>query len=117
MAIIKELDVANWEQWLSERPQSIQQLAKQLPPDRLYRMNSTGHRVELVAYYEDGTLAVNVSGRFNYVTIERNVFGIQPDDLMECDLPPDDEPLGVAITDQDEVKKYIDRVCGGHHGH
>lgn len=57
-------------------------------------MRSTGHRVVAISFgEEEGTgrvvMRVAVLARFNPgLTFERQVFGIDPDDLEECDLPP-----------------------------
>jgi hypothetical protein len=51
--------------------------------------------VFLHSFAEDGTVTVIVSGRFNHTMMERQVFGVHPDELKECDLPEPDEPLGV----------------------
>jgi hypothetical protein len=83
-----------WAKWLEERPPQIRAMAKKYPPNVLFRMKSSGHRVYMVSYEEDGTVTVAVTGKFNFVVQERNVFGIDPDDLEECDLPEPDEKLG-----------------------
>lgn len=51
------------------------------------------------------TCRVGVSGEFNLVTFERDVFGIDPKDLEECDLPGPDELLGTMELPVDEIKK------------
>lgn len=40
---------------------------------------------------------------------DRSVFGIDPDDLEECDLPAPEERLGAALT-QDEVGDNLDAL-------
>jgi len=57
------------------------------PPDRLYWLSPPGQRVIIVGYSESGTLTVNVSRKFNVLCFERQVFGIDPGNLTECDLP------------------------------
>ena len=105
----KVLDLtAEWEEWIKSKPQVIQDLAKRLPPDRLYLLKSSGHRVELHGYVEDGTLIVRVLGKWNKIMFERNVFGIKPEDLVECDVPGPEEPLGVTLVKDEEIERYID---------
>lgn len=93
MAAYAELNQAAWDEWVSNRPPVIQELCAKLPPDRLYRMKSTGQRVVLLSYSENHTVKVGVDPRFNQDHIARAmtppyaVFGIPPDDLEECDLP------------------------------
>jgi len=92
MALIKTLvDKDEYEIWLGSRPKIVQEVAKLLPPDRLYLMKSTGNRVYLHAYAEDGTVSVVVSQEYNCVFFSRIVTGVSPDDLEECDLPTDSE--------------------------
>ena len=106
MAKIKEIDEAAWNEWVATRPESVQKLCRQLPPNRLYRLKTSGHRVTLYSYCEDGTLTVEVSGEYNAVMFDRRVFGIKPEDLEECDLPKPGEPLGTILTDRKEVEAF-----------
>ena len=97
MAKIIEMDEDAWRAWVNSRPPVIQKLCAELPPDRLYRIKPSGHRATMVSYCEDGTVTVAVTGRYNAVLFERNVFGIKPSDLEECEVPSDDEILSSAI--------------------
>lgn len=99
-----------FEEWLATRPPIIQELARKIPPDKLYRLKTSGHRVFLYSYSEDGTCTVIVSGQFNLVTFERRVFGIKPEDLEECDPPGPDEPVGTMLTEDNDVKQFIEMV-------
>jgi hypothetical protein len=98
MAKVREFDQSLWKEWVATRPESVQSLSQQLPPDRLYRLKSSGHRGTIHSYSEDGTVTIEVTGAYNLVIFERCVFGIKPEDLEECDLPTPDEPLGVLLT-------------------
>lgn len=108
MAKIAELNEAGWQEWVASQPPCVQELCKRLPPDRLYRMKSTGQRVTILSYGEDDRLRVNITGRYNAIMFDRQVFGIDADDLEECDLPGPDEALGTVLTDDGDVKAYID---------
>lgn len=110
MAKLFKLDEEGWKEWVAGRPPGVQALCERLPPDRLYRMKSTGNRVTLHSYAEDGTVTVNISADFNAVIFERQVFGINPDDLEECDLPRPDEPLGALLTEEADIKAHIDAM-------
>jgi hypothetical protein len=99
-----------WEEWVSGRPPVVQDLCRKLPPDLLYRMKSTGHRVTVYSYGEDGTVTVLVTGDYNLVTFDREVFGIKPEDLEECDLPPEGEPLGTVLTEPEEVDAFVEKA-------
>lgn len=107
MAKISEIDESALQQWLSTRPPVIQALAQRVPPGRLYLLKTTNHRVTIHAYSEDGTVTVAVTGEYNLTRFDRQVFGINPDDLEECDLPPPGEPLGTILTDPKDVADYI----------
>lgn len=87
-----------WRDWVNSRPPSVRSALAGKDPWTLYHMKSTGHRVALYSASEDGTLTVTVSGKYNAVLMERNVFGISPDDLTECDAPGADEPVGVMLS-------------------
>jgi hypothetical protein len=107
MAKVFELNLENWKQWVSERPPSVQKLCEQFPPDRLYLLNPTGQRVTILSYSENDTLTVLVSGEYNLVMFEREVFGISPKDLQECDLPSEHTPKGAFLTEEADIDKFI----------
>jgi len=111
MAKIAEIN-DSFKDWLAERPKVIQDLARDYPPDELYHLSSSGHRVTIASYSEDGTVTVNVSGQFNAVTFERSVFGIDPKDLEPCEIPTDDEPRGVLFEGAD-ADAYIETLREG----
>lgn len=108
VAKIREMDVPAWNEWVSTRPHVVQDLCRRFPPDRLYLLKSSGHRVTIYSYSEHGTLTVVVSGQYNLLTFNRQVFGIDPVDLSECDMPAQDDCLGTVFTEQDDVDGYID---------
>ena len=93
--------VRDWESWVAGRPEPVRLVAARFKPWKLYRLKN-GHRVTLVSFAEtaDGrvTLTVSVTGEFNFVVFERDVFGIDPDELEECERPAPGEPVGVADT-------------------
>jgi len=91
-----------WQQWLDTRPLVVREMATSYPPDRLYRLTSSGHRVTIESYAEDGTCTVAVTGQYNCVSHNRSVFGVPIEELVECDLPAEGEPLGTILT-RDEV--------------
>ena len=53
------------------------------------------------------TLKVTVSGQFNAVAFERQVFGIKPEDLEECDLPPANMPVGSLDLTPEQVRSIL----------
>lgn len=95
-------DITNWEAWIATLPARVQPVARRFPPWGLYRLKTTGHRVTVYAFGEPKTeeqpvtVSVLVTGKFNLLTFERQVFGIDTDDLEPCDLPSPDEPVGVV---------------------
>ena len=104
-----------WSQWVSDRPDNVRKVAERFNPWTLYKLGPDGHRVYVLGFDEqkDGTvtLTVGISGQFNLVSFERNVFGINPDDLTECDLPTAEEVLGVVLNGQ-EVQSALDGIEG-----
>lgn len=96
-----------WKDWLKDRPPIILELAEKFPPNKLFRLGSSGHRVFVYSYEENNTLTVVVSGEYNMVAFERQVFGIHPEDLTECDLPKEGEPLGSFDMDIDEAREAM----------
>lgn len=90
---MSEAQAVKWRDWVATRPDLIRQMCDQYPPDRLYRLKSSGHRVTVYSYSEDGTVTVLVMRQWNNpLAFERRVFGIDPiADLEECELP---EPAG-----------------------
>ena len=101
---------AGWSQWVAERPDNVRKIAERFDPWTLYRLKDTDKRVTLHSFGEqpDGgvTLTVNITSEFNLISFDRQVFGIDPDDLEECDLPVDGEPLG-EVLNEDEQSEYI----------
>jgi hypothetical protein len=107
----------DWGRWLASRPEAVRRAIEEnkLEPWKLYRLKSSGHRVVIVSALEHEvgpvTLKVEVSGRFNLLVHERQVFGVALDDLEECDLPSAGEPLGAVLTDG-EASAAIEGVDG-----
>lgn len=107
MAKLSEMNEVEFKKWFDSRPPTIQTLIEKCPPNLLYRMKSTGHRCTIIAYSEDGTMRVAITGQFNKIVFGRAVFGIPPEDLEECDLPGPEEVLGEEITDPDEILAFV----------
>ena len=108
---------AIWIEWVSTRPANVRAVAERFDPWSLYLLKPTGQRVTIHSFSEekDGavSLTVNVLREFNAVLFERQVFGINPDDLEPCELPDSSEPVG-AVLSHTEVEDNIDalRVLG-----
>jgi hypothetical protein len=100
-----------WQKWLAERPDNVRKVAEKFDPWSLFRMKSSGHRVYVIGFDvgDTVTLRVAVTGAFNRVRFERQVFGIEPDDLEPCQLPGPDEPLGTELT-QEEAWEQMDEL-------
>lgn len=102
-----DIDEVGWRRWVNSRPQVIQKMCKSHPPNRLYKMPS-GHCCKIYSYDENGTMTVNVTGEYNLVAFARSVFGMKPEELVECDLPNDDELVGEFLN-QDEAKIFLNK--------
>lgn len=96
-----------WRRWVKSRPPSVRAVAEKLDPWTLYRMKDTGQYVTVASIFEDGSVSVNVTSQFNFVLHERNVFGIDPATLEECDIPTEE---GVALLTQEQVDENIDAL-------
>lgn len=101
--------VTGWNEWISTRPNQIQEIAKRFDPWSLYRMKSTGQRVTIASFFENGTISVNITGDFNATLFDSNVFGIDPDDLEPCDFPEEGEVLGTMMS-PNEVDDNVDAL-------
>lgn len=98
----------DWLKWVSERPTKVRKIAERFEPWSLYRLQGR-ERVTIYSFCEDGTVTVVVSKEWNLVTFERRVFDINPNDLVPCELPSNDEVVGALLT-PDEVEDNIDML-------
>lgn len=88
MAKVLEMNMAEYEGWLAGRPKRVREMVEAHPPDRLYRLKTTGQYVTIEAYAEDGTVRVVVWAVLNpSYPVSFDVFGVDPEDLEECDIP------------------------------
>jgi hypothetical protein len=96
-------EVSSYDAWTAKAPPAVAALAATYKPWKLYRLKPTGTRVYVYSFLEGKTtgnvrLKVAVSGQYNYIPFECFVGDVQPEDLEECDLPPADEKVGVALS-------------------
>ena len=98
-----------WKAWVASRPACVRVIAERFDPWSLYQMKSTGHRCTLVSISENGTITVAINGDLNFVTFDRQVFGINPDDLVPCDLPGKDDFVGTLLSSE-QVDDNIDAL-------
>ncbi len=99
-----------WNKWVESRPPIIQDLCRRFPPYNLYKLESTGQRVTIYSYSEDGTLTVNITGEYNIVMFDRQVFGIKAKDIEECELLKDTDATGTILTEQEHVENLLDAL-------
>lgn len=95
MAIMFEMNEPAFREWVESRPSVVQDLVRRYPPNVLYRMKTSGNRGTIVAYAEDGTVRVRVRPEYNLLDFPREVFGVHPSDLEECEPPAPDEIVGI----------------------
>lgn len=110
--------IEGYKKWVAERPERVRKVAERLDPWTLYRLKTSNQRVCLLGFDEeqDGrvTVRITVSGEFNLVTFERDVFGIDPDDLEECDLPGPNEQVGSLDLPIEEIRRlHVEFPEGG----
>jgi hypothetical protein len=88
-----EEQLAEWEEWLDERPPAVQEVARRLPPWKLYYLTSAPpQRVTINSYNvimegeREGEVVLNihVGSYLNFVMFDRNVFDVPHADLVEC---------------------------------
>lgn len=84
--------------WITSRPHSVQKvlLDYNLDPYTLYRLKTTGQIGTLYSITESGTVTMDFDAKYNAhnpAMADRRVFGINPADLEECDLPEGVEPV------------------------
>lgn len=103
--------LAEWAEFVANLPPYIRAVAERVNPFTLYRMKSTGQRVLVHSYQETQppTITVAILGQYNLQLHDAAVFGIDPYDLEECDLPGPGEAVGNAMTQQD-VADNIDAM-------
>lgn len=106
--------LAGWNKWVAVRPANVRAVAEKFDPWSLFRMKETGQRCTLVSFgeAEDGavTLTVNITGKHNFTMFDRQVFGVNPESLEPCEPPPADEAIGTVLTDEDDIKSFVDAV-------
>lgn len=109
--------IEGYREWVTQRPPAVRACAERLDPWTLYRLKTTGQRVYLVGFdvEQDGkvTCRIGVSGEFNMVTFERTVFGVDPDDLEECDLPGPEDQVGSLDLPIEEVRRLHEEFPEG----
>lgn len=77
------------EEWLSDKPEIIKNMALSLSPFLAYRIKNTGQRGTIISYSEDGTVKLFIHGHDHemlnslYSQIPLTVFGLKPEDLEE----------------------------------
>jgi hypothetical protein len=62
LAHIPEAMRAEWDKEVSDSPAAVRATAEQIVPWKLYKIRSTGDRVLIKGYHDDGSLTVIVSG-------------------------------------------------------
>ena len=69
-------------------PSHLKELAKRFPSNKIFRHKKTNQIVMPNSFNEDGTMTVNIY-RFlnNPIHLTKTVFGVDPEDLEEADLP------------------------------
>lgn len=97
--------LAGYRKWVKSRPPNVRAVAERFEPWSLYRFKDTDQRVTIVSFGEeqDGsvTLTVMVSAEFNFTMFERQVFGVNPDNLEPCELPAENEPTGALLSGEE----------------
>src|SRR5678816_4355857 len=98
-----EEQVKSFAEWRATRPKVVQDLIDKLPMWTLFMLKETRHRCTIYSYNEDGTVSVAITGGYNLINYGRRVFGIHPEDLVECDLPAPGELVGALFNKREQL--------------
>lgn len=106
-------DQAEHDAWVESRPPVVKEIARKLDPQYCYLLKTSNQFVTMYSISENGTVTVNVLAALNPgLDFERQVFGVDPDDLQAVDVPghfdPERKPL---LTDRQDVKDYCDMLA------
>jgi hypothetical protein len=107
-----ESDAVQWREFKELMPSTLRAIAEQYPPNKLFLLKPFNRRVTVSGYADNGTLDVMITGEFNRIFFARNVRGVEPHELEECDFPHPSEKLGDlsaewGMTPQDVVAKIV----------
>jgi hypothetical protein len=101
---------AEYEEWVASRPEIVRQMIATHPPTKLYRLADTNQRVTIASYGEDGTVSVTITGQYNVVAFDRQVFGIPLAALTECELPGPEEETGTLLTSLRDAQVLVNTL-------
>jgi hypothetical protein len=103
-----------WYNLVESSPPNVRAVARRFFPWQLYRLKDSGHIVTIDSFCEapDGsvTLNVDVTGQYNKVWFDRQVFGVKPEDLESCDPPPPGSEVGTVLTGPEEIEVFCDAI-------
>ena len=105
MAQIYELIEPAWSDYIATRLENVEELARQYPPNLLYRLRNSGVRCTIIGYGDDLRLRVHVGFSYNLLAFERHLAGIAATDLEECELPQ--EAVGPIAAGEDDVRQFL----------
>lgn len=119
--------LALWKSWLADH-EEVRELAEQFPPWKLFKLNN--QRVFVVGYEEHGApcascgktgdghgaLKVAVTGMLNMVSLAREVNGVHPEELAECELPDPLDLVGCMLSEEQQALLFEEiKVVGIEH--
>lgn len=110
-----DAELAEWGQWLKDRPETIRDLALRFPPNGLFRIKASKHYCVINSFMEDGTVTVRVTCAFQMLAFDRVVFGLKPDELEPAPLPEKGVRIGCTqhgIGTFDEARLSFREVEG-----
>ena len=93
MAIARDMAPVFWE-LISKESKVVQEMALKYPPELLYADDKHGLKCLIEAYNEDGTVDVLIMMLFNEGFSKNWIIpNIDPETLIECDIPDCAEPV------------------------
>lgn len=113
---LKPNELKEYLEWAEERPPPVREIALRLRPNQVYYYRPAHQWVLVRSVCEDGTVTVYVIAALNPgLVFERWVFGVDPLDLEEVDVPDHfDLKRRPLIQGDEEVRAFCDALAKAH---
>ncbi len=104
-------DRAQLEEWLAERPEVIQCMARAWPPWHCYKMRGSAGHYSIYSYAENETVTLTHGDDSTLPGVQ--VFGIKPTSLVLCDCGKWEFPSAEHIErTRERIRQQVDRYPG-----
>lgn len=94
----RDFDSEELQDWFNERPSVIKELIEKCPPAAFMVSKETGQLMQIVSWFEDGAVKVEIHQELNMhlsnaLQDDYQVFGVNPDNLNFYCWPDDREKI------------------------